>query len=165
MLHPLPLTTFGELAPLGLVAAVYCSRCYETRRIDAERLRDLCFATARFRCAKIRYTGEVCGCPGLVSIAPTTPLPCGGSDTLAFLWCNRCAWEINHVPIDQPPWSVVRWQKHARFRCPGCGTRVEWHIYGPTWRPIYRHGSVRTQGSAAFFSIGSRQPARLAVTI
>ena len=28
-LLPLPFTTFGELAALGLNAAVYCSRCYQ----------------------------------------------------------------------------------------------------------------------------------------
>ena len=72
MLHPLQFTKFGELTPLGLVAvaAVYCSRCYETRRIEDERVRDRCFATARFRCTKIRYTGEVCGCPGQLQIRP-----------------------------------------------------------------------------------------------
>ena len=46
MLHPLPFTTFAELLPLGLVGGVYCSRCYETRGIDDERLRDRCFTTA-----------------------------------------------------------------------------------------------------------------------
>ena len=35
MLHALPFTTFGEIAALGLKAAVYCSRCYEHRPIDA----------------------------------------------------------------------------------------------------------------------------------
>ena len=137
MLHPLPFTTFGELALLGLVASVYCSRCYETRRIDDERLRDRCFATARFCCTKIRYTGEVCGCPGHLQIRPASPLPVGDPDTVAFLWCKRGPWEIKQVPIDQAPWSVVNWRGNSRFRCPSCGARVEWHIHGPTWRPIY----------------------------
>jgi hypothetical protein len=34
MFHPLPFTTFGEIAALGLKATVYCSRWYEHRPID-----------------------------------------------------------------------------------------------------------------------------------
>jgi hypothetical protein len=66
VLHALPFSTFGEIAALGLKATVYCPRCYEHRAIDAaaEHLRDRCFATTRFRRTKIRYTGDVCGCPG-----------------------------------------------------------------------------------------------------
>src|ERR1700716_529562 len=72
-LHPLPFTMFGEIAALGLRARVYCSRCYEHRPIDpaAEHLRDRCFATTRFRCTQIRYTGNVCGSPGSVEIEPS----------------------------------------------------------------------------------------------
>jgi hypothetical protein len=109
MLHPLPFTTFGEITALGFNATVYCSRCYEHRPIDAMagHLRDRCFATTRFRCTKIRYTGNVCGCPGSVEIEPSVLLAVGGEDKLAFLSCGTClpSWEINYVPIDQPPWS------------------------------------------------------------
>jgi hypothetical protein len=146
-LLPLPFTTFGEIAALGLKATVYCSRCYQHRPIDpaAEHLRDRCFATARFRCCEIRYTGGVCGCLGSVAIKPSVLLPVGGKDTLAFLFCVTCepSWEINHVPIDQPPWSVVDRQSNDRFRCPGCGKAAAWRIHGPTWRP----GDARTRGS------------------
>jgi hypothetical protein len=47
-------------------------------------------------------------------------------DTLAFLSCNTClpSWEINHVPIDKPPWSVVNREGNDRFKCPGCGKAV-----------------------------------------
>ena len=97
MLHPLPFTTFGEIAALGFRARVYCSRCYEHRSIDlaAEHLRDRCFATTRFRCTKIRYTGAVCGRLGAVEIEPSVLLPVGGEDTLAFLSCGTClpSWE------------------------------------------------------------------------
>ena len=37
MLHPLPVTTFGEITALGLKATVCCSRCYEHRSIDSQR--------------------------------------------------------------------------------------------------------------------------------
>ena len=111
MLHPLPFTTFGQIAAFGFKAKVYCPGCYEHRSIDlaAEHLRDRCFATTRFRCTKIRYTGAVCGRLGAVEIEPSVLLPVGGEDTLAFLSCSTClpSWEINYVPIDKPPWSVV----------------------------------------------------------
>jgi hypothetical protein len=111
MLHPLPFTTIGEIAALGLKATVYCSACYEHRNIDpaAERLRDRCFATTRFRCTEIRYTGAVRGCARSVEIEPSVMLPIGGEDTLAFLSCSACvpSWEINYVPIDKTPRSVV----------------------------------------------------------
>jgi hypothetical protein len=141
MLHPLPFTTFGEVAALSLKAKVYCPRCYEHRPIDqaAEHLRDRCFATTRFRCTKIRYTGDVCGCAGSVEIEPSVLLPVGGDYQLAFLSCGTCLppWEINHVPIDQPPWSVVNRDRGDRFKCPGCHRAVAWRIHGPTWRPAY----------------------------
>jgi hypothetical protein len=140
-LLPLPFTTFGELAALWLKAAVYCSRCYEHRPVEstAEHLRDRCFATTRFRCTKIRYTGNVCGCSGSVAVQPSVLLPVGGEDTLAFLFCgtSQPSWEINHVPIDKSPWSVVNHEGNDRFRCPGCGRAVAWRIHGPTWRPTY----------------------------
>jgi hypothetical protein len=108
-LHRLPFKTFGEIAALDLKATVYCSRCYEHRPIDptAEHLRDRCFATTRFRCTEIRYTGNVCGCQGSVEIEPSVLLPVGGKDTLAFLSCSTClpSWEINYVPID--PFSMA----------------------------------------------------------
>ena len=85
----------------------------------------------------VRYTGDVCGCLGSVAIKPTVLLLVGGDDTLAFLFCVTCepSWEINHVPIDKPPWSVVNRKGNDRFRCPGCGRAVAWRIHGPSWRP------------------------------
>jgi len=91
-LLPLPFTTFSEIVALGLKARVYCPSCYEHRPIDtlAENLSERCFATTRFRCTKIRYTGNVCGCAGSVEIDPSVLLPVGGKDTLAFLSCSTC---------------------------------------------------------------------------
>ena len=138
-LVPLPFTTFGEIGTLDLSATVYCSRCYEQRPIEttAEHLRDRCFATTRFRCTKIRYTGDVCGCPGSVAVQPSVLLPVGGEDTMPFLFCRTClpSWEINHMPIDKPPWSAVKRNGNDRFRCPACGKAVAWRIHGPNWRP------------------------------
>jgi hypothetical protein len=70
-LLPLPFTTFGEIAALGLKASVYCSRCYAHRPIDpaAGNLRERCFETTR---TKIRYTGNVCGYAGSIEIEPST---------------------------------------------------------------------------------------------
>ena len=76
-LLPLPFTTFGEIAALDLKATVYCPRCFQHRPIDpaAEQLRDRCFATTRFRCCEVRYTGDVCGCLGSVAIKPSVLHP------------------------------------------------------------------------------------------
>jgi hypothetical protein len=151
MLHALPFTTFGELAAFEFKAKIYCSRCYEHRLVDptAEHLRDRCFATTRFRCTKIRYTGHVCGCAGSVEIEPTVLLPVGGKDYLAFLFCGSCqpSWEINHVPIDRPPWSVVNHKGNDRFKCPECGKAVAWRIHGPAWRPTYSRASIQASPS------------------
>ena len=137
-LLPLPFVTFSEIAALRLKASIYCSGCYEHCPIDptAEHLRDRCFATTSFRCTKIRYTGAVCGCPGSVAIEPSMLLPVGGEDTLAFLYCSTCqpSWEINHVPIDKPPWSRLNRKSNDRFRCPACGKAVAWAVHCPTWR-------------------------------
>jgi len=123
MLHPLPFTTFGEIAALGLKATVYCSTCHEHRPIDpaAGHLRDRCFATTRFRCTEIRYTRNVCGSPGSAEIEPSVLLQVGGADTVAFLSCSTClpSWEIKYVPIDKPPWSVVDREGSDRFKCRG----------------------------------------------
>jgi hypothetical protein len=112
-----------EIAALGFKATVYCSACYEHRPIDpaAEHLRDRCSVTTRFRSTRKRYTGDVCGCAGSVEIEPSVLLPVGGEVTLAFLSCSTCLppWEINHLPIDQTPWSVVNHKGNDRFRCPG----------------------------------------------
>ena len=122
-------------------ASVYCSRCYEHRSIDpaAEHLRDRCFARALFRCTKIRYTGDVCGCPGSVGLMPTVRLAVGGNYDLAFLSCESCVprSEINFVPIDQPPWSVVRRKAGGRLgqqrgdrQSPPAGRRfVDWSVH------------------------------------
>ena len=74
-------------------------------------------ATTRFRCRR-------CGTPGVPKIRPAELLQVGGPVTLAFLWCNSCIWEIDQAQLDKPPWSGSR----QRYRCPGCGGRVDWHI-------------------------------------
>jgi hypothetical protein len=78
-------------------------------------------------------------CPGCHKHRPIDLLPVGGEDPLAFLSCGTCLppWEINYVPIDRPPWSVVKRERDDRFKCPGCQRAVAWRIHGPTWRPIY----------------------------
>jgi hypothetical protein len=107
-LLPLPFTTFGETAALGLKATVYCSRCYQHRPIDpaADLLRDRCFATTRFRCCEIRYTGDVCGCLGSVAIKPCRSVAKTRWPSCSASRVSRRG-RFNHVPIDQPPWSVV----------------------------------------------------------
>jgi ribosomal protein S14 len=127
MLRALPFQTIGDIARYGLELHVYCSRCFATRRLDLEvntALHGRAIATTRFRCRR-------CGTPGVPKIRPAELLPVGGSVTLAFLWCNSCIWEIDQAQLDKPPWSGSR----QRYRCPGCGRPVDWHVHGPVWRP------------------------------
>jgi hypothetical protein len=58
-----------------------------------------------------------------VEIEPSVLLPVGGEDTLAFLSCGAClpSWEINHVPIDQPPRSVVNREATTASSVRGAG--------------------------------------------
>jgi len=70
--------------------------------------------------------------PTVVS-APTSCLP---------------SWEINHVPIDKPPWSVVNREGNDRFKCPGCGKAVAWRIHRPPWRPTYCNIATSSAGAA-----------------
>jgi hypothetical protein len=85
-----------------------------------------------------------------MNIEPSVLLPVGGEDTLAFLFCVTCepSWEINHVPIDKPPWSVVNREGSDRFKCPGCGKAVAWRIHGPAWRPTYGANSPASAPSS-----------------
>jgi hypothetical protein len=145
MLHPLPFTTFGEIAALGLKATVYCSACYEHRPIDptAEHLRDRYFATTRFRCTKVRLLAPSAAALG----RPRSSHPCCCRSAVKTRWLSCSAaclpsWEIKYVPIDRPPWSVVNHKGNDRFKCPGCGKAVPWRIPGPAWRPTYSRPSA-----------------------
>jgi hypothetical protein len=93
-------------------------------RSGDEGLRNRAIAPPRLRCRR-------CSTSGVPKIRPHDVLQVGGSVTLAFLWCSRCIWEIDQAQLDRLPWSGSR----QCYRCPGCRHRVEWHIYGPAWRP------------------------------
>jgi len=77
------------------------------------------------RALPFQTIGDI-GRHGLVCVLPEL-LRVGGPVPLAFLFCSRCVWEINQVQLDKPPWSGSR----QRYRCPGCGGAVQWHIQGP----------------------------------
>src|SRR4051812_1696422 len=53
----------------------------------------------------VSWRRAICDGPGAVKIR-TELLPIGGSVTLAFLYCNRCCWEIDQVQLRQPPCSI-----------------------------------------------------------
>jgi hypothetical protein len=50
-------------------------------------------------------------------------LPVGGEDARAFLSCSTClpSWEINHAPIDRPPWSMAKRKGNDRSSARGAG--------------------------------------------
>jgi hypothetical protein len=142
MLRALPFSTFGDIAALRLEVHVYCAGCKTYRQLQPgdARVRDRCFAGAPLR-------WSACDGPGFPKIRPAELLPIGGAVTLAFLFCRRCAWEIDQAQLHQLPWSASGLTRGDRFRCPGCNGRVDWHIHGPTWRPSYEE--VRPPSSPA----------------
>ena len=137
-----PAASFG--AHLMSLATAVPSHCVHQSTVAASaRLRDRCFAGTRFRCTNVRWSGATCGSPGSVTFRPPELLPVGGDVKLAFLLCERCLppWYINHIPVDRPPWTIDNWPAGDRFRCPGCGGAVRWHVHGRTWRPFGRQPS------------------------
>jgi hypothetical protein len=115
MLRALPFQTIGDIGQHGLELHVYCPSCYSTRQlVDLKPWADRCFATARFRCTGTRYDSAPCRATGMPVVRPAELLPVGGPVTVAFLTCPRCIWEINHVRLDQPPWSYPRARRATR---------------------------------------------------
>jgi len=68
--------------------------------------------------------------------------------------CGRClpSWEINYVPIDRPPWSVVNREGGDRFKCPGCRKAVAWRIRGLVWRPTYSRDNISAPTRGPWFA-------------
>jgi hypothetical protein len=125
MLYPLPFTTFGEIAALGLEAEVHCSSCYRQTKVADRRLTDRVFAAAPLRCSGMRDHGfavplQPCRAPGFLYIKSAVRLPVGGEVTLIFLSCSRCVppWFIEHMPADRPPWLRAGWGPDDRYHCP-----------------------------------------------
>ena len=117
-----------SIAPLILLPSIFATAV--SRRPDSAAPRSATLAI-------------VCGCLGSVEIEPSVLLPVGGKDTLAFLFCGTCqpSWEIKHVPIDKPPWSVVNREGSDRFKCRGAGR--PWPAYSRAgWRPTYSRPSA-----------------------
>jgi hypothetical protein len=132
MFHPLPFTTFGEIAALGFEIEVHCSSCYRQTKVDPadRRLSDRVFAAAPFRCSGMRDHGfavplQPCKAPGFVYIKPAVLLRC------------VLPWFIEHMPADRPPFLRAGWGPDDRYRCPAYRGRIDWRFHGPAWRPMY----------------------------
>ena len=85
MLYPLPFTTVGEMAALGLEAEVHCSSCNRQTKVAPadRRLNDRVLAATPFRCGGMRDRGfavplQPCRAPGFVYIKPAVLLLVGG---------------------------------------------------------------------------------------
>ena len=136
----LPLTTFGDIAALGLEARAWCSSCKSWGRVDASdpRWAGRRFAGARLRCQKRRYDGVPCGGFGHLSIVPAERINPASAIERVHLACGRCvpSWEILDVRLDLPPWSAITLGKGDRFCCPGCRGVVMWHAQGGSSTPF-----------------------------
>jgi hypothetical protein len=76
-LVPLPVSTFGEIAALGLEVHVWCLRCKRARPLplNLPGLHVRPFAGARFRCTRTLWDGAICNAGGYPTIRPATLLP------------------------------------------------------------------------------------------
>jgi hypothetical protein len=141
MLHPLPFTTFGEIAALGLVVRVSCSRCHSPRCIDlsASELQGRPFAGARFRCAHVMWDGRVCGGFDSPSIEPAERINPAKALERADIYCGHCEppWQIFEADLSAPPWSAS-WRPSERYRCPACGRKTTMHFRGGAGIPKHR---------------------------
>jgi hypothetical protein len=133
--RPLPVSTFGEIAELGLELHVWCQRCKTSRRIEiTSALWARQFAGARFRCQRVLWDGNTCGGSGVPSMRP--PVRAAANAKYINLHCEGCVppWEILEIDQRSPPWSL---SAGVRFRCPACGGVVDMREHGPPWRPTY----------------------------
>ena len=76
-LVPLAVSTFGEIAALGLEVHVWCQRCKQQRPVplNSPALYARIFAGARFRCTRTLWDGKVCNGAGHPTIRPAILLP------------------------------------------------------------------------------------------
>ena len=129
---PFPISTFSDIAKLGLILQVWCLGCKRWGLVDptssvvAERL----FAGARFRC-------RCCGSLGAPSIVPVERVRPGTSIRYADVFCQRCVppWELREVRFDRLPWSSID-IGCQRYRCLGCGGNVDWIWHGGVGVPF-----------------------------
>ena len=115
-LVPLPVSTLGEIAALGLEAHV--------------------FAGARFRCTRTLWDGSFCNAGGYLTIRPPTLLPTGQDVGLADIYCDRCVppWRALQIDPKREPWRV---RLGHVLVCPGCRQRLQVRERKRAYQPIY----------------------------
>jgi len=127
-----PISTFGDIARLGLELRVWCLGCKRYGSVDASAPALACrpFASSRFRCGQ-------CGGMGAPSIVPIERVKPGSSIRFADVFCQRCVppWEVREVRFDRPPWSSID-VANQRYQCPGCGRDVDWIWHGGVGVPF-----------------------------
>jgi hypothetical protein len=135
-LVPLPVSTFGEIAALGLEIHVWCQRCKRARPIplNSPGLHLRIFAGARFRCTRTLWDGSICNAGGYPIIRPATLLPTDQDAGLADIYCDRCVppWRALQIDQKREPWRVTPGYVLA---CPGCRQRLQVRVRQPAWRP------------------------------
>ena len=90
-LVPLPVSTFGEIAALGLEVHVWCQRCKRARPLplNSPALYARIFVGARFRCARPLWDGSICNAGGIPTIRRCVPP-----------WCAL------QIDLKREPWRV-----------------------------------------------------------
>jgi hypothetical protein len=137
-LVPLAVSTFGEIAALGLKVHVWCQRCKQQQPVplSSPALYARVFAGSRFRCTRTLWDGKVCNGAGHPTIRPATLLSTDQDAGLADIHCDRCVppWRALQVDPKREPWRVP--PGHVLV-CPGCRHRLQVQVRQPAWRPTY----------------------------
>ena len=124
-LVPLAVSTFGEIAALGLEVHVWCQRCKQERPVplNSPALYARVLAGSHFRCTRTLWDGSICNGAGCAAIRPATLLPGGQDDSMANIYCDRCVppWRALQVDPKREPWRVT--PGHVLV-CPGCRQRL-----------------------------------------
>src|SRR5262249_27545326 len=133
-----PVSTFGEIAALGLEVHVWCGRCKRARPLplNAPGLNVRSFAGARFRCTRTLRDGSTCNAGGHLTIRPSTLLRVGQDVGFADVYCDRCVppWRALQIDPKREPW---RTNPGEALACPGCRQRLQVREREAAWRPTY----------------------------
>jgi hypothetical protein len=137
-LVPLAISTFGEVAALGLEVHIWCQRSKHQRPVplNSPALYARIFAGASFRCTRTLWDGKVCMGQATQPFDRRRCCPPIKDAGLADIYCDRCVppWRALQVDPKREPWRAAPGHVLA---CPGCRHRLLVQVRQPAWRPTY----------------------------